>query len=134
MSRLSRTVVTSALMLSALPAAMAQQSVNGTIRGRALDPSGAAIPNATVTVANTALGFTKTVTTSGDGYYTIVNLPLGTFTVTFTAAGFSDLKVQEVQLNAGSEATIDGSLVVGQVGTSVSVTADNVSIDPTNLN
>lgn len=134
MSRISRTLVTSALMLSAAPAVMAQQSVNGTIRGRALDPSGAAIPNATVTVANAALGFTKTVTTSGDGYYTIINLPLGTFTVTFSAAGFSDLKVQEVVLNAGSEATIDGSMVLGQVGTSVSVTADNVSIDPTNLN
>ncbi|AFL90353.1 putative collagen-binding protein [Terriglobus roseus DSM 18391] len=134
MSRISRTVVTSALMLSALPAALAQQSVNGTIRGRALDPSGAAIPNATVTVTNPAVGFTKTVTTGGNGLYVLPNLPLGEYTVQFVAPSFSTLTVKSVVLNAGSEASIDGEMVLGEVGSSVSVVADNVSIDPTNLN
>lgn len=135
MSRFSRLFVSSAILLSTTSAAWSQsQSVYGSIRGRAVDPSGASVPGANVTVTNNAVGFNRTVTTSSDGYYTLVNLPLGTYTVSFAAQGFSALKVDSVVLNAGTEATIDGNLRIGSAGEEVNVTAANASIDPTNLN
>jgi len=135
MSRLSRLFVSSALVLSAAPAAWSQsQSINGSISGRALDPSGASVAGATITVANSAVGFSKTVTTANDGFYTLANLPLGTYTVKFEASGFANLTVQNVVLNAGTQADINGDLRVGSAGEEVNVTASNVGIDPTNLN
>ncbi|WP_187143439.1 TonB-dependent receptor [Terriglobus albidus] len=117
------------------PAAYGQsQSINGTIRGRVADPSGAAIAGATVTVTNASVGFTRTVTTGNDGYYVLVNLPLGEYTVNITSTGFSPLKVSGVNLNAGTEAVIDGDLKVGTADTAVTVEASIASIDPTNLN
>lgn len=117
------------------PTAFSQsQSINGTIRGRVSDPSGASVSGATITISNPSVGFTRSATTGNDGYYTLINLPLGAYTVTFNANGFTSLKVQNVQLNAGTEAVIDGPLTVGGTASEVTVNATDVGIDPTNLN
>jgi len=117
------------------PTASAQsQSINGTIRGRVADPSGAAINGATITVSNAAVGFTRSITTGDDGYYVLINLPLGEYTVAFNSSGFSPLTYQKVILNAGSEAVIDGNLKIGGIDTQVQVIATDTAIDPTNLN
>jgi len=132
-----RAALLAAAFLATAPAAFTQsQSINGTIRGRASDPSGASIGAATVTIANSALGVTRTTQTASDGYYTFINLPLGTYTVSFTAPGFSTLNVKAVELNAGTEAVVDGGLKIGSSGTDteVTVTAENTGVDPTNLN
>ncbi len=137
MQRTSRTgLLASVLAVSATlavpAAAFAQsQSINGTIRGRASDPSGASVAGASVTVVNRALGVSRTAQTSPDGYYTLLFLPLGTYTVTFTAPGFSTLTVNSVELNAGTEASVDGALTVGGTATQVTVTAENTGVDPT---
>lgn len=135
MSRLSNVFVSSALVLSATSAAWSQsQSINGTIRGRVADPSGAAIAGATVTITNPAVGVSRTVTTGSDGYYVLINLPLGVYSVSITSTGFSPLTVSSVTLNAGTESVIDGNLKVGSADTAVTVEATETSIDPTNLN
>ena len=54
----------------------------GTIRGVLTDPSGAAVPEATVTVKNVNTGLTQTTKTSTDGVYNILYLPAGSYTVT----------------------------------------------------
>jgi len=119
----------------ATPSAHAQsQSINGTIRGRIADPTGAVVGGASVTATNPAVGYNRTITAAQDGYYVLLNLPLGEYTVVFSAPGFSSLTVQKVVLNAGTEATIDGNLRVGGTDASVSVVATDSSIDPTNLN
>lgn len=120
----------------ALPtAAHAQsQSINGTIRGRIADPSGAAIGNAAVTITNPTVGYNKTINASSDGYYVVINLPLGEYTVAISSPGFSSLTVQKVTLNAGTEAVVDGNLKVGGSDSSINVVATESTIDPTNLN
>src|SRR5919204_4096250 len=55
------------------------QAINGTIRGRATDPTGAAVVGASVTVRNLETAFTRSVQTNDEGYYVIPNLPLGTY-------------------------------------------------------
>ncbi len=134
MTRLFRLIFPAVLLLSAAPGFSQSQSINGTIRGRAADPTGASISGVNVTVTNPSVGVNRATTTASDGYYVLLNLPLGDYTVSFSAPGFSPLTVNKVTLNAGTEAVIDGTLKVGGADTEVTVTAGNVAIDPTNLN
>ena len=112
----------------------AQQAINGTIRGRISDPSGAAVAGADVTVTNTATGFTRSITTGDDGYYVLPNLPLGTYSVTVKKSGFQTLNTTNVSLAAGSEAVVDGELKVGQVETTVEVTGGAPVVEPARTN
>jgi sulfur carrier protein ThiS len=114
--------------------AFAQQAINGTIRGRISDPSGAAISGADVTVTNTATGYARTITTSDDGYYVLPNLPLGTYTVAVKKSGFQTLSATNVALAAGSEAVVDGALKVGQIETTIEVTGGAPVVEPARTN
>jgi len=89
------------------------QAINGSIRGRVTDPSGAAITDASVTIKNNDTGYTKTVATSADGYYVAPDLPLGTYTVTVEKAGFDKVSHPGIVLQAGNEAVIDAQLKIG---------------------
>ncbi|HUJ51487.1 MAG TPA: carboxypeptidase-like regulatory domain-containing protein, partial [Bryobacteraceae bacterium] len=66
------------LAVCLMPLGAQTQAINGSIRGRITDPAGSAIPAATVTVTNTATGFTRDAQTGDDGYFVIPNLPIGT--------------------------------------------------------
>ena len=65
------------------------QSVRGAISGSVTDPSGALIPNATVTATNQGTGSKSVTHTTGAGVYRFPDLPIGTYTVTATAPGFA---------------------------------------------
>src|SRR5277367_361894 len=64
------------------------QEIFGAITGTVKDASGSAVPNATVTVRNTGTNILSTVQTKGGGDYTVSNLQVGNYAVTFSAAGF----------------------------------------------
>ena len=57
------------------------QTVVGRISGTVQDSNGANVPNASVKVTNNANNSERTVTTDEDGFYTVTNLPVGTYTV-----------------------------------------------------
>jgi hypothetical protein len=116
------------------PAWAQSQSINGTIRGHVTDATGASIAGATVTVTNAELGYTKTLTTEGDGYFVLVNLPLGTYKVTIAKDGFSTASYDQIALTAGKEAFIEPSLKVGNTTEQVDVSATMTAIDPSSLN
>ena len=101
-----------------------QQSINGSIRGTVVDPSGAPLAGVTVTVRNLDNGFTRQVVTAGDGVYLAPNLPIGNYSVSTTASGFAPFTQSGVHLDAGSDATVNQQLKVGSVATQVEVTAD----------
>ena len=71
------------LFVCSLPA----QETTGGIAGTVKDPSGASVPNATVSVTAASLVGTKTVQTDASGYYRFANLPPGSYTLTVTATG-----------------------------------------------
>ncbi|MGE5113175.1 MAG: TonB-dependent receptor [Acidobacteriaceae bacterium] len=98
------------------------QAINGSIRGRVADASGAAVPDAAVSVRNTATGFSRTVQSNQDGYYVLPNLPLGPYEVTITKSGFSTVKAAGVRLEAGKEAVVDAPMKPATVETVVEVT------------
>ena len=66
-----------AVVLCTANEAAAQSAAFATITGRALDPKGASVPNATVTATNTETGLTRTTQTTNDGLYRFENLVPG---------------------------------------------------------
>ena len=57
------------------------QTVFGRISGTVTDSSGAVVPNATVTIHNNATNSERTTVTDGEGFYTVTNLPVGSYTI-----------------------------------------------------
>ena len=121
-------------LVTTAPAWGQSQSINGTIRGRVTDATGASVAGATITVTNAELGYTKTLSTEADGYFVLINLPLGTYKVSVTKEGFSTANFDQIVLTAGKEAVIDPSLKVGSATEQIDVSATVTNIDPTSLN
>lgn len=119
---------------SSVTAHSQSQSINGTIRGRATDASGASLPGATVSVTNTDIGYSKTATTDGEGLFILLNLPLGSYKISVSKTGFSSVEYQQIAVTAGKELTLDPTLKVGVTTTEVEVTAETSGIDPSTLN
>ena len=112
-----------ALFLTVLNALPAHAQVTGaTISGTVSDPSGAAVPNATIAAKNTGTGVTNTATTNADGFYTIPNLLPGMYDVTTTASGFSIRVDHNLTLAVGAQQALPVTLKVGQTTQTVEVT------------
>jgi hypothetical protein len=100
----------------------AQQTLGG-ITGEVTDTAGAVIPNVTVTLVGEQTALTRTVKSNGTGLYLFVNLPIGTYTLTYAADGFEAQKTQHITVQADRTATVNVSLKVGQATETVEVEA-----------
>lgn len=107
------------------------QVTTGDITGRVLDPQGAAVVGATVTVRNTATSLTRTATTNDSGEYTITQLPPGTYEVTAEAQGFSKAVQRDFQINVGSKPTLNFDMKAGGVNETVEVESGAALIETT---
>ena len=87
------------LMLFSVP--LTAQERFGEINGTATDPSGAVLPDVTVTATNAATQRAFTTRTSGDGLYVIRQLEPGTYSVKFQLTGFAVYQLAQVDLAAG---------------------------------
>ena len=96
------------LFLSA-PLLPAQTPAVGSLTGKLTETSGAAVPNATVTVTNTDTGQTRTGATGADGVYQFTLLPPGNYRVKFEAAGFQTLEMPSTTV-AAAPVVVDGKL------------------------
>jgi len=105
--------IAAAVVLSGLPLA-AQQTLGG-ITGTVTDPTGSVIPNASITAVNEQTSLTRSATSNGTGGYTFVDLPIGTYTVTFTAAGFQTQKMLHIAIQADRTGTLNVQLKVAAV-------------------
>jgi hypothetical protein len=108
--------------LLALTCAAFAQIQNGQFTGTVTDPSGAAVPNAKVTIENQATGLQQSTTTNQSGSYTARELPVGTYKLTAEAAGFKTKTDNGVVLNAGVIAHVDFKMELGQAKEVVEVT------------
>src|SRR5947207_12526779 len=110
------------LLLACASSARAQfatASVVGTIR----DASGAVIPDAKVTLTNTATGVSLTRTTTGDGSYEFVTVRGGVYLITAEKAGFSIALTDNVQVQVGARLPVDMQMAVGQLTEKLEVSA-----------
>src|SRR5271170_3859472 len=103
--------------------ACAQQTL-GTINGTMTDTSGAAVPDAQVTVTADATGLTRSAKTQKNGHFEILNLPVGRYTVTITHEGFETTKLPAIYAQEARATTVNAALKIGKVSESVTVTAN----------
>ncbi len=87
------------LLATAVPYLMAASAGTSALAGTITDPSGAAIPNVTVTITNNDTGQSRTAATGQDGAYKFTLLPPGSYRASFAATGFKTAQVASVQLN-----------------------------------
>jgi hypothetical protein len=109
------------------------QGVSG-MTGVVTDPSGAAVPGATVTLRNATTGLKFTVTADAVGLYRFSQIPPGQgYEAIFTAQGFATLDIKDIYLTVASIRTQNASLTVGTTVSTVQVTASTseVTIDTT---
>ncbi len=104
------------------PSLVAQSLVSGDITGTVTDPSGAVVPNATVTLKSTSTGQTRNTTTNNNGAYRFSLLQPGTYTVTATATGFSKAETT-ANINVGQATVADVKMAVGTSSQTVEVTS-----------
>lgn len=111
----------------------AQSTTTGAITGRAIDPSSAVIPGASVTLKNTATGATSEAVTDGNGNYHFALLDPGSYTVTATASGFQTA-TRPVSVKLGQTTTADLRLQVGAARQVVTVTSEVPLLQTNNAN
>src|SRR5712671_3452538 len=126
-----RMIVVFVLLASVSPAA---QTFRGTILGTVTDPSGAVVAGAKVTVKNMGTGLERTTDTSTDGSYALPELPIGTYIVTVTQAGFQTSVTTGVTVDVAGERRVDATLKPGEVSTKVEVSADLLPLVETTTN
>src|SRR5262245_5833870 len=109
------------LMSFAAFPALAQVETTSRIAGIVKDPSGAVVPGAAVTVKNENTGATRQSVTDSSGFYSIVSLLPGTYTVTISQPGFKRMEVTGQVLQVASPGRVDVTLEVGADTQSVTV-------------
>ncbi|MGH9722392.1 MAG: carboxypeptidase regulatory-like domain-containing protein, partial [Bryobacteraceae bacterium] len=112
-----------AVFLLLLALAVFAQSPLGTVTGLAVDASGSAVPNATITLANTQTGVKRTALTNETGLYNFANLAPGVYKVAAEAAGFRPVETAEFSLAAYRTARQDLRLDVAAAATEITVTS-----------
>jgi hypothetical protein len=110
---------------------MYAQTVSGTIQGNVEDSSGAAVPNAQITITNQDTGVVRNASSTADGVYNVPSLLPGKYIVEARAAGFNPAQVKDVQLSVGSDTRVDLKLQVGQVTQQVTVTEAIPTVETT---
>src|ERR1700747_3749536 len=98
----------------------AQQTLGG-ITGTVTDTSGAVISVATITLAGNETKLNRTQMSSTTGSYLFVNLPIGTYTLSFTQQGFQTQNIPSIAVQASRTATVNAELKVGNVSESITV-------------
>ena len=111
--------VAAALLVA--PLAFGQAVAVAEIHGQVLDPSGSAIPGATVKAIQTDTQYTRTTTADADGGYVLPNLPLGPYRLEVTGQGFKTSVQTGILLQVGNNVQINASLQVGTVSENIEV-------------
>ncbi len=100
----------------------------GSIVGAVTDPSGAAVPNASVNITNTNTGQARDAKTDSGGRYSLPDVQAGNYSVKVTAPGFRPIERTGVAVTINTVTRVDAALEVGQVNEQVTVEASAVAL------
>src|SRR5947209_2665176 len=103
----------------------------GTISGTVADQTGAAVPGASVSIKNVATDIVRRLVTNEAGRYEALALPVGTYEVTASLAGFRTFVRGGIGLTVGRNAVVDIGLRVGDVTEAITITAETSQVETT---
>ena len=112
-----------------LTVSLASAQTMAMLQGRVLDPSGAAVPGASVVVRNSATGFTSTTLSDGQGRYHVPGIPAGAYQVTAEAPGFRSERIDALTVEVGRTLVRDFQLTVDTRREAVVVRAELPLLD-----
>src|SRR5215510_15776807 len=107
------------------------QGATAAISGTVFDPTGAAIPGASITVKNVGTAFMRTIVSDDQGRYVAPELPIGEYEVQASLAGFQTVVRRGISLTVGSRPVVDLQLPIGQAAETVSVTGEISQVETT---
>jgi len=126
LSRVTTLFIASSLLLYA-QSEIGSASLSGTVT----DPSNALVTGAKITVANVATGLTRSLTTTGAGFFNFVRLPVGNYSVEVQQTGFTPLRIESLPLTVGGQTNLDLKLQVTSASTSMNITTDLPLVETT---
>ena len=124
-------VIVAVTLLGIAPVAGFAQLVSGNLTGTVYDATGAVVGNATITAHNDATGIDATTMSTSTGEYRFANLPVGAYTITASAKGFTEAQIKNVPVVLNVTGTNNITLQVGTASTTVEVTETAAAIDTT---
>src|SRR4051812_9940246 len=120
-----------AFMLVVALAGFAQSGNQGSLEGSVVDSSGAAIPNANITVTNKDNGFKLSTTSGAEGFFTFPVLPVGTYDMTVESSGFAKAVRKGIPVSVGAKVNLPVNLAVAGATSDVTVTAETPVVETT---
>src|SRR5262249_8779801 len=114
-------------MLAVLPA-FAQGKATASIRGTVTDQSGAIVTGAKVALKGGETGLSRTATTNAAGLYSFTELPIGSYSIEVTLAGFKASAVKGVVISYAETRAVDVQLSTGDVAETLTVEASAVAV------
>ncbi|HZS56985.1 MAG TPA: carboxypeptidase-like regulatory domain-containing protein [Bryobacteraceae bacterium] len=120
-SKIGRCAVFLQLAIGSVALAQVSTSTTGRIRGIVTDPSGAAVPGATLVAKDTSTSAEITVTSEKDGNYTFLSLQPGTYQLTVTMSGFQTAVYNGIVVDASRITDQPVTLTLGSVSNKVEV-------------
>ena len=116
------------LSLCFLPVAHAQSAGTASVQGTVTDPTGAAVPNASITLTNVDTNVARTTVTDSSGLYSLPNVAVGPYSLTVTASGFSGF-TQTGVLEVGNNTQINPVLKIGAATEHVEVQSAGIAVE-----
>src|SRR5437879_7764261 len=113
-----------ALLILASGPAVWSQTVQGVITGTITDPTGAVVPNTTVTITNVGTNISQTTTTGNDGSYRFPLVPPGTYTVEIKAGNFATVRVSGIVVEASQTVPLNRQLELAKAQQVIEVTSE----------
>jgi len=110
------------VLLCAFAAILPAQSIYATLTGVVSDPSQGLVAQATVRLRDEGSGSLRDTTTNNQGYFTFASVPVGTYELSVTMAGFESYKESGVALGGGEKRNVNVTLKIGSATETVQVT------------
>src|SRR5438552_2348054 len=127
----SKSVISSLFLFLLCVSLAFGQLDTGNIFGTVADQTGAAVPGAGVSIKNIETGIVRRLVTNEAGRYEAVALPVGTYEVTASLAGFKTFVRGGIGLTVGRNAVVDIALQVGDVTDAITITAETSQVETT---
>jgi hypothetical protein len=118
-------------VVSVIQTGVYAQTFRGGINGTVTDQSGAVVPGADVTLTNMGTAATSKAVSSSAGEFSFPDLPVGSYQIGVTAAGFKAVSVEKIPVSAGTTYTLPLKLSIATTGETVEVSADALTLDTT---
>jgi Carboxypeptidase regulatory-like domain len=119
------------LSLSVTVAVQAQTSTVGSISGTVRDQKGGAVPKAPVVVKEERTGLSRTVTSDENGFFSVLSLPAGVYSVSATPQGFKKTVNEKIELHVSEDLAISLIVQVGEVSETIIVTGETSQVSTT---